>query len=343
MKRNKILALMAMLTIVVMAVPVSAHFPAQTEETRAELMVQIADGARNKVLELAALVESDSEAMEQIVNAGLDDEFYSNVSLCVEAGTSVGGEAATEDGLGWTYLEAANQSLQAGEYEEAIEQAKEALKVFREALMSIHVIVHEAEVELREIVAPEVLSDAIARSLNRTAELRELLADEEMLAKLNEAEDLLNEAQELLATGDIEAVKENLREANVLISQVCLHLKRVAEELNPFRFKRFIDGMWRYRERFRERFGHAWSENFDVNGFLQKFGFPGEDYFMNKFQELIEKAQGEQNFEDAIQDLQELGQTVRLMDRAFTVEFGRFRAQHGFGQGNGMMGPWGNH
>jgi hypothetical protein len=271
----------------------------------------------------------------------LDGQFYGNVSLCVEAGTTVGGEIATENGTGWTYLDAANQSLLAGEYEAAIGNATEALTVFRDVLRSIHVILWDAGVEMGQLVAPQVISDAIDRSLDRIAQLRALLADEDALAKLDDAEDLLNEAKGLLLADEVEAAKDSLKEANVLISQVCQYLKQVAEELNPFRIRGFLDDACRYRERFRERFGQAWNEDFDVNGFLQTFGYQNEEDFMNRFQEMIENAQGAENIQDAIKDLQEVGQTIRGMDSAFTQAFGHHRAQHGFGQGNSQMGNWG--
>jgi methyl-accepting chemotaxis protein len=229
----------------------------------------------------------------------------------------------------------------AGEYEAAIDNATEALTVFREVLRSIHASLLDAGVEIGQLVAPQVISDAIERSLGRIAELRALLADEDMLSKLDDAENLLNEAKNLLLADEVEAAKYSLKEANDLISQVCQDLKQVAEELNPSRIRGYLDDACRYRERFRERFGQAWNEDFDVNGFLQGFGYQNEEYFMNRFQQMIENAQGADNVEDAIQDLQEVGRTIREMDSAFTQAFGCHRAQHGFGQGNSQMGNWG--
>ena len=342
MKKSRIAVLMILVTVIAMAAPASAYFSSQSLETKAERMVEIADGARDSVFDLVDIVEADTTAMNLILAAGLDGQFYGNVSLCVEAGTTVGGEVTTENGTGWAYLYAANQSLLAGEYKGAIGNATEALTVFREVLRSIHAILLDAGVETKELVAPQVISDAINRSLDRIAQLRALLADEDVLAKLDDAEDLLNEAKGLLLADEVEAAKDSLKEANALISQVCQYLKEVAEELNPYRVRCYLDEACRYRERFRERFGHAWDEEFDVNGFLQKFGYQNEEYFMNRFQQMIENAQGAENIEDAMRDLQEIGRTIREMDNAFTHEFGRYRAQRGFGQGNSQMGNWGN-
>jgi hypothetical protein len=338
MKIRRIAVLIFLATVIAMATPASAYFSSQSLETKAERMVEIAAGAQDRVFDLVDIVEANTTAMELIINAGLDGQFYDNVSLCAEAGTIVGGEETTENGIGWTYLDAANQSLLAGEYEDAIDNAREALTVFREVLRSIHAILWEAGVETGKLVAPQVVSDAIERSLDRIAELRALLADEEVLSKLDEAEGLLNEAKELLLADEAEAAKDNLKEANDLISQVCQYLKEVAEELNPYRVRGYLNEACRYRERFREGFRHAWNEEFDVNGFLQTWGYQNEEDFMNRFQQMIENAQGTKNFKDTIQDLQEIGRTIREMDKAFTQEFGWHRAQHGFGQGYSQMG-----
>ena len=341
MKTSRIAVLMILVAVIAMAAPASAYFSSQSLETKAERVVEIADRARYSVFDLVDIVEADTTAMDLILDAGLDAQFYGNVSLCVEAGTTVGGEVTTENGTGWTYLDAANQSLLAGEYEDAIDNAREALTVFREVLRSIHAILLDAGVETGQLVVPQVISDAIERSLDRIAELRALLADEDVLSKLDDAEDLLNEAKGLLLADEVEAAKDSLKEANDLISQVCQYLKQVAEELNPSRIRGYLDDACRYRERFRERFGQAWNEDFDVNGFLQSFGYQNEEDFMNRFQQMIENAQGAENIEHDIQDLQEIGRTIREMDNAFTQEIGRHSAQHGFGQGNSQMGNWG--
>jgi len=319
-KTSRIAVLIILVTVIAMAAPASAYFSSQSLETKAERMVEIADTARDRVLDLVDIVEANTTAMDLIIVAGLDGQFYDNVSLCVEAGTTVGGEVKTENGTGWTYLYAANQSLLAGEYKDAIDNARDALTVFHEVLRSIYVILWEAGVETEQLVAPQVISEAIERSLDRIEELRALLADEELLSKLDDAEVLLNEAKDLLAADEIEDAKDKLKEANDLISEVCQYLKEVAQELNPSRVRGFLDEACCYRERFRERFGHAWDEEFDVDGFLQTWGYQNEEDFMNRFQEMIENAQGEDDIDDLIQELDEIGRLIREMDHDFTQE-----------------------
>jgi hypothetical protein len=335
MKTNKIAILMIIVTVIAFAAPASAYFSAQNIETKAERMVDIASEARDTVMDLVALVEADPNAMDLITGAELDGQFYGNVSLCVEKYTIVGVEEATEDGEGWIYLNAAEKALLDGEYEDAIDKAREALEIFRDVLRSINVILYEADVEMGQILDPQILQEAIERSQDRITELRALLADTEFLDKLDEAEDWLTDAQDLLELEEIEAAKDSLRKANALISEVCQDLKQIAQELNPSRIKGYLDEAYQYRERFRERFGHAWDEEIDVDEFLQAAGYQNEEAFMAHFQEMIEKAQGSENIKEAIQNLKDVGQMIQQMDSDLTQEFGRHR---GGGQGQGMQG-----
>lgn len=334
MKTSKIAILAILLTVVVMVAPVSAYITSQNIETKAERMVEIADGAQETVMDLVALVEANTTAKQLILDADLDEQFYGNVSLCVKDGTLVNGTAVTDDGEGWTYLDTANQSLLAGDYEDAIDNAREALSIFRDVLRSINNILCDAGVETGQILDAQVIQEAIDRSRDRIEQLRALLADEELLGNLTDAEDLLNEAQASLDSDEIEDAKDALIEANSIISDVCRQLKEIAQELNPGRIECYLGNAYRYRERFRERFGHAWDEEIDVDEFLKALGYENEEEFMAKFQEMIENAQGAEDIEDAIQSLEEIGQMIRNVDSALTQEFGRHRG----GQGQSMPG-----
>jgi hypothetical protein len=325
MKTSKILILSILLTIVVMAAPASAYFSSQSTETKAERMIEIVEGALDRVLDLVALVEADETAMEKITYAGLDDQFYGNVSLC-------------EDGEGWIALEAAYDSLDIYEYEDAIDRAREALNIFRDVLRSIHVILCEADVEVGELLDPQILKEAIERSLDRITELRSILTDTEMLTKLDEAEELLNQAQGLLEQEEIDAAKDNLMEANSLISQVCQELKQIAQELDPQRIRDYCEGAYQYRERFRERFAQAGTEGFNVNGFLQGYGYQNEEDFLARFQEMIQNAEGTKEIQNALENLEEIGRMIREMDQNLTQEMGHYQAQHGQ---TGSMGGYG--
>ena len=325
LKQNKIAILMISVIAIAMVAPASAYLSFQNIETKAERMVDFADGARDRVLALVDLIEANATAMELITGAGLDGQFYDNVSLCI-------------DGEGWTCLYDANQSLLAGDYEDAIVNAKEALTIFRDVLRAINVILVDAGVEIEQPLDVEVIQEAIDRSLNRVKELEELISlDAPIYQKLIDANNTLTTAIELLLLDNVEGAKSSLRDANILISEVCHYLKEVAQELNPQRIRDYCEGAEQYQYRFRARFGQAGTEGFDVNGFLQTQGYQNEDDFMARFQEMIENAKGTED----IEDLEEIGRTIREMDQNLNEELGRHRARRGqeaTGSGNGQPG-----
>ncbi|MCW4014985.1 MAG: hypothetical protein NWF06_01305 [Candidatus Bathyarchaeota archaeon] len=329
MKKSKTAILMILVTIIALAAPVSAYVSTQNIDRKAERMVDIADQALETVMDLVATIEADNDAMQAIADADLEADFYGNVSLCVEAGTELGDDTATDDGEGWTYLQTANASLLAEEYEYAIDNATEALTIFRDVLTSINVILVDAGVETEQTLDTEVIQEAIDRSTARILELEALIKDEEMLEKLSDASDLLTAAQEALDAGETQEAQDNLRDANALISEVCQDLKEIAQELNPSRVQNYLNDACQYQERFKERFGHAWDEEIDVDTFLQRYGYENEEDFMNRFQEMLENAQDAEDIEDTIQCLNEIGNMIRGMDESLTQEVNNHRAHHG--------------
>jgi hypothetical protein len=337
--RTAAIAILAIL--IVSAGSVSAMFYGQSPETRAERIFELADKAEQRVGDLIELVESNDTALEMIGEAGLTGEFVNNVTRYDE-----GVENVTN----------AEACLAAEDYEEANANATEALSIFREVYRSIHVILCNADVNIGPLVAVGVLEEAIGRSLDRVEELKAIISTEAAIySNLNDAEALLTEAKEDLAD-NLEEAKDNLREANILISEVCQYLRQVAQELNPSRIRGYLDEAYRYRYRFRERFRQAQDEGFDVDRFLQGFGYQNEEEFMNRFQEMIENAQGSEDVEDVLEDLEEIGRLIREMDGNLTQEMGQYREHYGqeatgsdfggFGQessdgGQGQYGSYG--
>lgn len=347
-KTKKIAVLTILVAIIALVVPASVVFSSQSIGNKTENIVEIAENAQQSLMDLVAFVTADADAMYLITEAELEDDFYGNVSLCVEEGTTFGDWTAIEDGEGWTCLEDANSALTTEEYEDAIDYAKEVLTIFRDAFRSIHVILCEAGVEIGHLLEPEILQEALDRSQERIDQLRDLLADEEMLAVLNEAEGMLSDAQAYLESENIDYAKDSLREANELISQVCQDLRQIAQELNPQRIRNYCEEAFRYRERFRGRFREAENEGFDVDGFLQQFGYQNEDEFMTRFQEMIQNTENGEDLEDVFDDLEDIGYLIRQMDQNLTEEMYQYRAQNGqdgtdsgFGQTNGGYGQKG--
>ena len=333
-KRTRIVTIASLVLLLISLGSVSAVLSAPSTETRADRIIEIAENAQARVTYLVDLVETDTTAMDMIKAAALDGEFYAKFSLCVEEGTLVNGVETTEDGAGWAYLEAAWTAVGDREYEEAIENAKEAMTLFREVYRSIHMILVDSDVETGELfdsLDSLALQEAIERSLARVDELQALIATEvtEVHDKLTLAEELLTEAKDEFLPDNIEGAKANLREANILISEVCEYLKEAAQELNPQRIRDYCEDAYQHREQFRDRFRGAWDESFDVNGFLQTQGYQNEDDFMTRFQEMIQNAEGTEDFDDVLEDLKEIGRTIRQMDGNLTEEMDRHRAQHG--------------
>ena len=87
--------------------------------------------------------------------------------------------------------------------------------------------------------------------------------------------------------------------------------------------------MYRARERCRERGQNAGYEGVNVDSVLQSLGYQNMTEFIQTRQNMTQNAQGKDNIQDTINDLREIGQTIREMDHALTQEIGHCRAQHG--------------
>ncbi|PVX23317.1 MAG: hypothetical protein CW691_10965 [Candidatus Bathyarchaeum sp.] len=313
-KKIRTTTIAALMLIVIAVGSLSVVLGQPTTETRATRIVESAQAAEEKVGDLIDLVASNATALLMIETAGLTDAFEANVTLFGEGQENVTNALAC---------------LEAEDYEGAIENATDAMTIFREVYRAINEILCDSDVKICPSVDPEELEDAIDRSLAKIEDLKALISeDADIYSNITEAEDLLLEAKNELLPDDIEAAKDNLREANALISDVCQYLKEVAQDLNPARIRDYCEEL-QYRYRFGERFGQAETEGFDVNGFLQGVGYQNEDDFMTRFQEMIQNAQDTEDIEDAVDDLEEIGRFAREFDGSFNQQMGQFRAQHG--------------
>ena len=322
-KRIRIATIASLVLLLVSAGSVSAIFSGQDPETRANRIVEIAENAAEKVGDFIDLVYADLDASEIIKT----DEFLGNVTLYDEGNETV---------------KKANVALENDDYEGAIANATEALSIFREVYKSIQIILYNSDVKIGQLVNVDELEEAIDRSLERVEELKALISTTAPIySNLTKAEDLLNEAKYEFLPDFIEEAKDNLREANRLISEVCQYLREVAQDLNPQRIRDYCDEAEQYRYRFMGRFGQAGTEGFDVNGFLQTYGYQNKEDFDARFQEMIENAKGTEDLDDVLEDLDEIGRTIREMDGNLTYEVGQYRARHGqqgTGTGSGQEG-----
>ncbi len=324
MKKGIRTVAIAILAILIVSTgSVSAMFYGQSPEIRAERIYEIAESAGQRVADLIDLVYVNETVLEMIENATLTEALENNVTRYYE-----GMENVTN----------AYGALQAGDYEGVVANATQALSIFREVIRSIHIILRDSEVQKGQIVDAQGLLVAMGRALERIERLRELLLEDatEALELLDEAESYLDidEARVWLLEGKVSETAHNLTQANQLISQVHRLLRDQAKSLNTWRIGNYLRGIYRVRERMRARFWAANNEGVDVDAVLESLGYQNMTEFMQRLQNMTETAQGKiDDIRDAIQDLKEIGRTIRGMDRALTLEIWRHRAQHGFGHG----------
>lgn len=328
---------MILLTVTVMIAPASAYFSSQNLETKAEKMVEIAENALERVMEVVETTQANTTIMDLIVAAELDDEFYGNFSLCVEAGTIVNETAVTVNGTGWEALNASKEALlvavDPADFETVIEQAQEASEIFRDVLKAINEILINVGVEPCPTCDAEGIEEAIERSEERIFELKDLLADEELLAILEQAQGNLTDARNALP--DVEAAREYLQAANQLISDVCQDLKTIAQNLNPGRIRSYIARAFKNNERVQQKFRNKFGNQEDINQFLQGLGYDDEEDFWAHFDQLIRSAENANTVKEAAKALQDLGKMVKNTDNSLN-QMGNNSNNNGANKGNGI-------
>lgn len=327
-RRSKIAALVILASIMFATVPVMFLAQGQIQFSPEENFVKIAEGASSQVQNLIDLIYASEEATQQIEEVGLLDELEDNVT------------SYETDGL--VKLVAAQEALAASEYDDAVDYAFEASSVFREVYSSIHVILEAADLEKGHLIDDQGLLEVITRELQRIDRFREILpadAPLEISDLLDEAEDLLNEARELLLEGNPLEAKTALLNAKATISEVYQYFKTQAEDSNTWRLTAYCE---RLQERIRERFRYGRDEGIDFTNVLQSYGFQSENQFMEALQNRVQIAQGEQNFDDAVQDCEGVSQMVQEMEQALNQEIARHMGQNGSGYGGSGSGYGGN-
>jgi tetratricopeptide (TPR) repeat protein len=322
MKATRIALIAVLIAIVVMAAPASAAMYGQTDSDKAENVIELAERAGERVEELIDLVSLNTTAIEE---AGLIDQFDDNVSRF-------------ETGLENVTL--AYASLAAEDYEGAIANATEALNIFKEVLTSIQLIMEESGISKGDIVEAQGLLEAMERALERIERLIELLPEdaEEALALLDEATNYLDiEVAKLwLLDGRVTETAYNLTEANHLISDSHQYLKDEAKESNSWRVSNYLGQMERAQERVMERYQYAGGEGIDVDSVLKSLGYENMNEFANALQNWAENAQGNSDIKDIVNELKELGRTIREVDQALAEEIGQHR--HGQETADGNSG-----
>jgi DNA repair exonuclease SbcCD ATPase subunit len=239
-KKNQTATITSLMLIIIAIGSISAVIAQPSSEIRAERMVTIADNAAQTVNELIQTVQTDPTASEKIAEVKeLADKFAT---------------ALADYDLGVEYVDKANVALEAQAYEEATENATQALTTLRQVYITIRGILVEADVQITPVVDTEAIQEAIQRTTQRIQTLQNLISETAPIYQnLLDAQELLTSAQEKLVD-NLDEAKENLRNANTLVAQVIQELKQVAKELTPSRIEGYCKIAEQYQYRYRERF-----------------------------------------------------------------------------------------
>jgi hypothetical protein len=322
-KNNKFAAIAILASILLATAPAMFLAQGQIQTAPVQQVVAVAERASQQVQNLINLIKSDDDALAQIETVGLTDEFNENVTLFA---------------TGFENLGAAQTALENSENENAVASALEALKIFREVYISIHVIMNTAGLQQSDLIESQGLLEAITRELQRIDRLREILptdVPENIRQSLDTAETLLGEARTLLLAGDITKARTTFLDAENSISEVYQCLKEEAEILNTWRLNNYCAGL---QERIRERFRYGQQQGIDFTRVLESYGYQSENQFMEALQNRTQTALSEQNFENAVQDSELAGQMVQQMEQALNQEINRHQGMNGPGLGGSGSG-----
>ncbi|MCS7386892.1 MAG: hypothetical protein NDF55_09225 [archaeon GB-1867-005] len=233
MARSKLIisGLLLLLWLIAALVTISIISSAQNiQEERVGHFIEAAEKAERKVEHLITLLSSNETVLQIIENLGLKDQFDGNVTLFH---------------YGVEKLVNARQLMEEGDLTNAIGNATEAFKIFRDVFKSLHKILEKAGIRKGEVIDASGLLEAMYRALDRIERLREVAFPEALEATdgiLSKAEEYLDieTAMELLSEGRINETAHRLTEANKLIALAHSLLKRKAQELNVKRLKSYI-------------------------------------------------------------------------------------------------------
>jgi len=332
LKKRKVTAIALLLSIILATTPAMLLAQGQIQTASSQQIVTLAERAAQRVQNLIDMINEDEDALAQIETFGLTSEFYENVTLF-------------SAGLG--NLEAAQAALANSEYEDSVDFAVDALSVFREVYSSIHVILESAGFQKGDLIENQGLLEAITRDLQRINQLREIMPEgtpKEILDLLDDSAELLNDARTLLLDGDVTVARSAFLEVKQDLSEVYQYLKEQAEESNTWRLNNYCQGV---QERIRERFRYGQNQGVDFTSVLQCYGYQTESQFMEALPNRIQTAQGEQNFNIALQDCEALSQMVQQMEQSLNQEIGRHQTQNGPGgsdsRGSGSVGGGSGH
>ena len=299
-----------LLAVMIVATPTMFLVQGQVQPFHQADLVEIADNAQQKIESLFEWIET-----QQIDDTQLQDDLVDYTILFDE---------------GKTLLEEAKSAIEAEDFESAVENTLDALRIFRSVLKSVNLSLKEAGITTEELVDSQGFLEAIVRARARIAYLRVIFEDDSAVETLlDRAEGFLVTAEEVYED-DLSEAAYNLRQANLLISQVHAILKEEAGLYNEWRLFDYCDKL---QKRTRERIRDGSNQGINIDSLLESLGYQNENQFMEALESLIQKAKSNsENFRESLEDLDAIGNMFRQMDDSLTEQINQHR--HGSG-GNG--------
>jgi len=256
-------------------------------ENKARALIDVARRAEERVISLVEMVEGNETIIGAINETGLYESYLRAKSL-IDKGSSL--------------LKNAEESFSSKNYDSAIQAAIEAMRLFRSAYTEIHRILCKAGVTPIE-EAPELKAQgllvAVNRSLERIKRIRLMLnATDDMLS---DAERLLNEIEPLLRQGNVSEAAHKLAEANKLISEAFVQLRRRAENMTQTRAEKFVLNFGRIRSEIAKR---VREEGLNATEILGQLGLENLDEISENLSDIIKKMEPKK-IKDVIKNITE--------------------------------------
>ena len=270
------------LTFAACLIPVEAQ---QDDQTEAKLFIQIAENVRNIVL----------ESIKQANATGTD---ISVATAYVEEGNIILGQAKA--------------AYERGEYSLAAFHARMAQREFRNALRNL--VPESPPAEEQE----EQLLEALKRARETILRIRSTLSSstgisqslrEQINAKLDRAENLLNEADSLLRsrTGNTSEAAQKLDQSEKLIVESFMLLKYASEELNEQRMESFLSNLEEEIARLRDELSRLKMAGVNVDNPKARLDMAA------RLIELARNMVSEDQFAEALLDIQQVSEIVKQM------------------------------
>jgi len=256
------------------------------EAKRAEKFVDLATRAKEKVDELMNFIE------------GIEDEIEipQDIITLYEDGDDKLNDAKAE-------LEKPKP-----DFELAVQLAEEAMNIFRDVYEQLHTFLEEEEVTIESENEVEGLLEAIDRAGERISRVRGLMgvtpltedAEDILEDLLGDAEDLLEDAVKALEDGNVSMAAHNLGDANKLISQAFVTLKKASGAIHSGKLKGFLTVIRKFYERVERLVKRAEEKGLGVSAYYDELHEGPKS-----IQSLIDKAEDEKDLEEAVAYLME--------------------------------------